>query len=142
MDLLIQPKSPVRPVPRVRYRETEYYDGGPFLTYPLRKNKPWMLPNDELGENNLGAHEVLLPTPHEELETFLQTWLYFGLIFEFCYFWNQSPESTETEMSRDEELQMMYNLCRSDDGRFIVSSDIGERFPYLPNFSWESKEDF
>jgi len=142
MDLLIQPKNSVRPVPSVRHRETEYYDGGAFLTYPLRKNKPWMIPNDELGEINFRAHEAIHPMPHEELEAFLQTWLYFGLIFEFCYLWNQSPESTETKTLRDEELRLMYNLCRSDNGRCIISSDIVEGFPSLPKFNWESKDDF
>jgi hypothetical protein len=142
MDLLIQPKSPVRPVPRVRYRETEYYDGGPLLTYQLRKNKPWMIPNDELGEMNFSAHEALHPTPHKELETFLQTWLYFGLIFEFCFFENDSSGFSAARTPLHKKLEMMYNVFRSDDGRFIISSDIVEGFPSLPKFNWESKEDF
>jgi hypothetical protein len=129
MDLLIQPKNPVRPVPSVSYRETECYDGGPFLTYPLRKNKPWMIPNDELGETNFRTHDVLHPTPHEELEAFLQIWLYFGLIFEFYYFENEA-----TEAPVDKKIQMVYHVFRSDDREFIISSDLGEVYPYLPKF--------
>jgi hypothetical protein len=143
MDILIQPKSTTRPVPSVRYRHTEKYDGGPFLTYPLRRNKPWMIPNDELGESNFSKHEVLHPTPHEELESFLQIWLYFGLIFEFLFFGNKGPDSADREDTpRDKDIRMMYDLFRSDDRRFIISSEIRAIFPELFKFSWESKEDY
>lgn len=39
----------IRPVmDRVPYVSVEKYDGGPFMTYPLRKGRPWMVP--ELAE--------------------------------------------------------------------------------------------
>jgi hypothetical protein len=114
MDLLIQPKNPVRPPPSVRYRDAEYYDGGPFLIYPLRKSKPWMILNDELGEANFRTHEALHPTLHEELETFLQTWLYFDLIFDFCFFENDSSGSSAARMPLHKKLEMIFGAMMAD----------------------------
>lgn len=59
----------------------EEYDGGPFLTYPLRKSRAYMVP--AIGHLSYLEHERLLdPTPTSELEPFLQTWLFFGLLQE------------------------------------------------------------
>lgn len=58
----------------------EDYDGGPFLTYPLRKGRAYMVP--AVGHLPYLDHERLHPTPVSELESFLQTWLFFGLLHE------------------------------------------------------------
>lgn len=58
----------------------EEYDGGPFLTYPLRKGRAYMVP--AVGHVSYMGHELLHPTPASELEPFLQTWLFFGLLQE------------------------------------------------------------
>ena len=58
----------------------EEYDGGPFLTYPLRKGRAYMVP--AAGHVSYLDYELLYPTPVSELESFLQTWLFFGLLRE------------------------------------------------------------
>ena len=75
------------------------YDGGPFLTYPIRENKPHVLPSASQtpGQLPYWQYEKLHPTPNEDLESFFQTWLFFGLINE-----------------------ILGNLCSPDD--FIVSA--------------------
>ena len=59
------------------------YDGGPFLTYPLRENRPEIVPDaDSAGKQLLFEYEKLHPTPNKVFESFCQTWLFFGLINE------------------------------------------------------------
>ncbi|MCJ1426053.1 hypothetical protein MMC29_003955 [Sticta canariensis] len=58
----------------------EDYDGGPFLTYPLRKDRAYMVP--AAGHVSYLDYELLYPTPVSELESFLQAWLFFGLLRE------------------------------------------------------------
>ena len=80
------------PVPRnspkleiVRYVCSKPYDGGSFLGYPTRENKPHGMPSADDGAGSLSylRYERLHPTPNNELEDFFQTWLFFGLIHEF-----------------------------------------------------------
>ena len=60
------------------------YDGGPFLTYPIREGKGYVLPaaSSTSGQLPFWQHEKLHPTPKDELESFFQTWLFFGLLHE------------------------------------------------------------
>ena len=60
------------------------YDGGPFLTYPIREGKEYVLPaaSTSSGQLPFWQHEKLYPTPKEELESFFQTWLFCGLLHE------------------------------------------------------------
>ena len=60
------------------------YDGGPFLTYPVRENKPEVIVDSANGAGKLPFWEYQKnhPTPNEEFEAFCQTWLFFGLINE------------------------------------------------------------
>lgn len=60
------------------------YDGGPFLTYPIREGVPHALPLDGNipGDSPYRQHERKYPTPKQEQEDFLQRWLFFGLIHE------------------------------------------------------------
>lgn len=60
------------------------HDGGPWVSYPSRKGKPlsaWDGKTFDLGEYH--RSQRVNPTPLEELEPFIQTWLYFGLLAEF-----------------------------------------------------------
>lgn len=84
----------------VPYVCKKFYDGGPFLTYPIREGKPHVLPATSITPGQLPCwqYEKLHPTPKEELESFFQTWLFFGLIHE-----------------------MLGDLCNPDD--FIVTSN-------------------
>ena len=60
------------------------YDGGPFLTYPIREGVTHALPPDGNipGGSPYHLHEKRYPTPKQEQEDFLQRWLFFGLIHE------------------------------------------------------------
>ena len=74
----------------VRYVCSKPYDGGSFLEYPLRENKPHGMPpaEEDLASLSFLRYERLHPTPNKELEDFFQTWLFFGIIHElmaeFC----------------------------------------------------------
>ena len=68
----------------VPYVCLEKYDGGPFMTYPSRTGS---LPNLHLmglfPGQFLYAHQMQLASlPKRDLESFYQTWLFFGLIYE------------------------------------------------------------
>lgn len=56
----------------------EEYDGGSFLTYPIRKNKSYKIPGDVSQIDTQSLHQV----PLEEVEAFFQTWLFLGLLQE------------------------------------------------------------
>ncbi|MCJ1343277.1 hypothetical protein MMC31_001470 [Peltigera leucophlebia] len=58
----------------------EEYDGGSFLTYPLRKNQSYMIPL--LGDVSQIDTQPLHQLPLKEVEAFFQTWLFFGLLKE------------------------------------------------------------
>lgn len=69
---------------KVPHACSKSYDGGPFLTYPVREGKEHVLPaaSSSPGRLPFWQHEKLYPTPKEELESFFQTWLFFGLLHE------------------------------------------------------------
>ena len=69
---------------KVPYVCSKSYDGGPFLTYPIREGKGYVLPaaSSSSGQLPFWQREKLYPTPKEELESFFQTWLFFGLLDE------------------------------------------------------------
>ncbi len=69
---------------KVPYVCNKSYDGGSFLTYPVREGKAYILPaaSSLRGQLSLRQYEELHPTPKEELESFFQTWLFFGLVHE------------------------------------------------------------
>ena len=67
----------------VPYLCEKSYDGGPFLTYPIRENRPEIIPDAaSAGKQLLLEYEMLHPTPNKIFEAFCQTWLFFGLINE------------------------------------------------------------
>ena len=68
----------------VPYVCQEKYDGGPFMTYPYRKSN---VPNLHIvglfpGQFPDSHQTQLASLPKWELESFYQTWLFFGLIHE------------------------------------------------------------
>lgn len=87
----------------VPYVCTKAYDEGPFLTYPIREGKPQALPALSVpGNLHFWQYEQHHPTPKQELEAFLQTWLFFGLVSE-----------------------ILGTLCRSED--FVRTKDNGKK---------------
>ena len=84
MEHLVRPTSAAaQPYETVTYI-SEKYDGGDFLTYPVRVGKPHMLhsPYDKDRFLLFRQRERQHPTPTKELESLFQAWLFFGLINE------------------------------------------------------------
>ena len=85
MDHLPCPASAIgREKTLVLYVCQERYDGGPFMTYPTRVGS---VPDLHLVGLYPGqfpyAHQMQLASlPKQELESFFQTWLFFGLVYE------------------------------------------------------------
>ena len=78
------PNATVPGLELVPYVCKKSYDNGPFLTYPVRENRPEIVPDAATaGQAFLWEYERLHPTPNEEFEAFCQTWLFFGMIYEF-----------------------------------------------------------
>ena len=77
------PTATVQGLETVPYVCEKSYDGGPFLTYPVRENRPEIIPDAaNAGKKFLWEYEKHHPTPNKEFEAFCQTWLFFGLINE------------------------------------------------------------
>lgn len=84
-------QSPI-PVPRTPYVSKERYDGGPWVSYPSRRGislSAW--DGEKFDMQEYHRSEANNPTPLGELESFVQTWLYFGLLSE-CQCINMSVE--------------------------------------------------
>ncbi|KAK7708290.1 hypothetical protein SLS57_009024 [Botryosphaeria dothidea] len=83
MDHLPIPKNPARPTPRIRYVCQQEYDRGDFLTYPERMG--WT--HEELMDRrtwlNLGDPSCTTDCTPDEAASFLQQWLFFGLLHVF-----------------------------------------------------------
>ncbi|MCJ1388795.1 hypothetical protein MMC18_001645 [Xylographa bjoerkii] len=62
-------------VPYVAYED---YQGIPFKSYPQLKGFDHAIPKPH--QHSFGLHEDFHPTPVDQLERFLQTWLFFGLL--------------------------------------------------------------
>jgi hypothetical protein len=84
MDHLLLPKDPVPSIfDKVPCVRTEKYDGKSFLSYPERKDKPWLNPpGGDLPYMTYTISEEISQIGKEEQERFLQTWLFFGLLQE------------------------------------------------------------
>ncbi|KAL8800500.1 MAG: hypothetical protein Q9182_005136 [Xanthomendoza sp. 2 TL-2023] len=81
MEHLLLPREVAAPGPSaVPYVCKQPYDGGPFLTYLARQEDPDIPTIDELLISTDFAW--LLRIPPSNLESFLQTWLFFGLLKE------------------------------------------------------------
>jgi hypothetical protein len=73
MDILPLPHKPTSLTAKVPYVCSERYDGGAFLSYPVRKGRPEMVtPSFPPGADFL-MHEKANPTPVKKLESFYQT---------------------------------------------------------------------
>jgi hypothetical protein len=78
MDHLLLPRCASAPL-RVRCLSTGDYDSGPFASFPARHN--WKVSLYETSLEETFSHGGEAPS-FEEIEAFLQTWLYFGTLHE------------------------------------------------------------
>jgi hypothetical protein len=124
MNILTLPKYPTSTITRVPYVSSERYDGGAFLTYPQRKGKEY---NAHGKLVNLRKSYNTAPT--NDLGPFIQTWLYFGLLFEFL-------EGIE-QLANDIVLDWIYDkfLARDKDGTYPDSLPIIS--PVLNLWHWK-----
>src|SRR5437773_1943780 len=89
MDHLWLPSDSTGTVSKVRYLETERYDGGLFLGYTERRNRPGFQvagedPNSFRSLVGRQTDQLHHRTSTSESMPFLQTWLFFGLLAE-CF---------------------------------------------------------
>lgn len=141
MDHLFLPKDPLpTTLDKVPYVCVEKYDSGPFLSYPHRKKKPWIMPdvNDPL-YMPYQIFEKTHPTPKTEQESFIQTWLFFDLLNEVLGdlyreedFLVKDPAATDRFILCTKKLRpLLKAACRS---RFEKTSpDTPSRFDHLRN---------
>lgn len=81
MEHLCLPRDVVAPGPgSVPYVCKKDYDGGPFLTYPARRED--LNPVRPVVLSEFSHLNPLNAMPVAELEAFIQTWLFFGLLTE------------------------------------------------------------
>jgi hypothetical protein len=77
MDHLPRPPRPTLYPLDVPYLCREFYDCGPFATYPQRQG--WEL---QVESTTLTFKRNGLSADKDEINAFLQNWLYFGLLSE------------------------------------------------------------
>ncbi|KAL7917865.1 hypothetical protein ACQKWADRAFT_305659 [Trichoderma austrokoningii] len=150
MDLLCEPASPATPPRKTPYVCDELWDGGPFKTYPIRKGKVRLVPSHLRHFLGPGVflepyHELLYPTPMEEIQPFLQTWLWFGLFAEMLGL-NETSDGVhlvENTVAAEGIRNLYANTVyiSDDDGRQYISAKevlnstqiIAERQQLSPN---------
>ncbi|KAK1249631.1 hypothetical protein MKX08_009634 [Trichoderma sp. CBMAI-0020] len=150
MDLLCEPAFPAAPPRKTPYVCDELWDGGPFKTFPIRKGKVGLIPphlRHFLGPGSFPEpyHEMLYPTPKEDIQPFLQTWLWFGLLAEMLGL-NEISAGVHLVESivATEEIRNLYArtvYISEDDGKQYVSAKevlnsaqaIAERQKLAPN---------
>ncbi|PHH93408.1 hypothetical protein CDD83_3721 [Cordyceps sp. RAO-2017] len=128
MDLLLTPADPAFPTPKTRCVAIEDWDGGQFHEYPRRKARlrlvPWGLRRGSDVEASQEPYlELLHPTPQDELQPFLQTWLFFGLSAEFLGLNEVAPgvRLIDEATARTEIAQLHRHLAREEGGAKYLS---------------------
>lgn len=142
MDILPLPHKPTSPTAKVPYVCTERYDGLAFLTYPARKGRPEIVTPTSPPGQDFVMHEKAHPTPNNELESFYQTWLYFGLLCEFLGINEDSPGLVrkDEDVTREQVLDAVYQLfVSSEDGQKTVTS-LPILWSSLELWKWEGDE--
>lgn len=134
MECMLLPKDPTSRLSKVPYVAHERYDGGDWLSYPERKypSQPPMIVDDK--------RTIVLYFARIDIgvtESFLQTWLFFGLLSEF-FGGNAShiEDDVLAEGNRsvsgetaNEVVDLMYEefLNREDGGWYITTKSLLKR---------------
>ncbi|UNI16315.1 hypothetical protein JDV02_002756 [Purpureocillium takamizusanense] len=130
MDLFCLPEDPAAPTPACPYVCVEHWDGGPFRSYAVRKSRAGLVPvslRDTPGAEvatDVLYSENLYPTPQAELEPFLQTWLFFGLVAEVLGL-NETASGTRLvdEETARTEIAELYDVVLVRDGQDVQDAD-------------------
>ncbi|RDA88279.1 hypothetical protein CP532_0300 [Ophiocordyceps camponoti-leonardi (nom. inval.)] len=119
-ELLLTPSDSAFTVPQTAYVCTENWDGGSFCEYPQRKGRCSLVPPElRRGLIEEPYLELLHPTPGNQLQPFVQTWLFFGLTAEaLCL--NEADDGSARlidEATASSEIAELHSrLCRHHDG--------------------------
>jgi hypothetical protein len=116
------------PVPKTPYLCKERYDCGPFLSYPARVGRPHA-GTVYVDRQRYARIERINPTPILDQDSFIQTWLFFGLITEFigansedAQDQSSSPTKDNKSQSSKEIISQLYEtLVVQEGGRSYVS---------------------
>ncbi|KAJ6789168.1 hypothetical protein PWT90_03292 [Aphanocladium album] len=156
MDFLPLPRDPTFGTPETPFLSSEDWDLGPFRTYLDRKYQDLDLAEaPELPNNNaimtLKLQRIFDAVPAPKIQSFVQTWLFFGLLAEFLSL-NELEDGTRLVSLEDaqEEMAALYRefSTRSDNGQLLtglplltktavftervnLSGELGPRFHYL-----------
>ena len=119
MEFILLPThrgDPPIPIPQTPYVCQQQYDGGPFLSYPIRIGKP------EAGAAffdliNYQRTERVNPTPLGDQESFIQTWLFFGFIAEFlCANSKDDADQSIRPEGSQEVIDQIYDMVVDKNG--------------------------
>ncbi|GAO14019.1 hypothetical protein UVI_02035690 [Ustilaginoidea virens] len=131
MDIFLEPSDPAPGLQQqTPYLCIETWDGGLYRTYAHRKGRTSLIPQllrqvPHLPLIEQPYLENLYPTPKEELQPFLQTWLYFGTIAEMLALNEISPgvRLIDEQAAKAEIDALRCKLIRQDEnGKSIISA--------------------
>ncbi|XWW93971.1 hypothetical protein V2A60_001910 [Cordyceps javanica] len=156
MDILPLPRDPTFPTPETPYLSAEDWDFGPYRTFLHRKYQDLglsevpHLPTDH-ALLTLPLQRIFDAIPAAKLQSFVQTWLYFGILAEFLSL-NELEDGrrlVSLEQAR-EEMAILYREYSKDgdNGKLLtgvhilgqtdtfvervrLAGDLGPRFHYL-----------
>ncbi|TQW00868.1 HET domain-containing protein [Cordyceps javanica] len=156
MDILPLPRDPTFPTPETPYLSAEDWDFGPYRTFLHRKYQDLglsevpHLPTDH-ALLTLPLQRIFDAVPAAKLQSFVQTWLYFGILAEFLSL-NELEDGrrlVSLEQAR-EEMAILYREYSKDgdNGKLLtgvhilgqtdtfvervrLAGDLGPRFHYL-----------
>jgi len=109
--------------PRVPYVADELWDGSCWTSYPAKKGRSYWFEQGTFKFDLMEYYRIerVNPTPLREQESFFQTWLYFGLIFESVGI-NATDGGPSSSNARD-VINRVYQL--------IVAENEGDKFVKL-----------
>lgn len=123
MELLLSPQKASSHVGKTAYACQDYWDGLPFLTYAHRKDKTDLL--HPILRRSMGIpgpygsfvySAVLYPTSQEELQSFYQTWLFFGLLAEFLGLNKTQNEDRVVDKATKTKIQALHGSMKHQEG--------------------------
>lgn len=129
MDCLPLPQDPTFPTPETPYLSSEDWDFGPFQTYLDRKygdlglSEAPRLPTGN-GLLTLPLQRVFDAIPAAKLQSFVQTWLYFGLLAEFLSL-NELEDGSRLislDQAREEMAELYREFSKKGDNRKLLTS--------------------
>jgi hypothetical protein len=162
MEYLLLPHyrgDPPTQMPKVPYVSTVRYDGTPYLSYPEKAGMSHAQHGWDGGTQQYRLAESLNPTPIRELESFMQTWLFFGFIAEALGATGEECESrtviegeqptAEDEirgLTRSEVRDGIYDgLCvQAEDGavNVVLDGETANSLVALIKMRWPKDRDF